>query len=235
MVEKPSYEDLQRRIRQLERFEVDLKRTQTALDASRQRFRMLFNEARDMILIHGYTPDGVPDTFAEVNDITCSRMGYTREELLTLSVSDILIEEEVEDIPVTSSRLRGQTGLIFEKTFKTKSGELIPVEINSRMFNDQEKKFTISIARDITQRKARELERERLIDELETALANIKKLSGLLPICSQCKKIRDDKGYWQQLEEYIQDHSEAEFTHGICRECTRKLYPDFEIPDDEKN
>ena len=63
--------------------------------------------------------------------------------------------------------------------------------------------------------------------ELSKALSDVKKLGGLLPICASCKKIRDDKGYWNQIEEYIRDHSEAEFTHSICNECAEKLYPDF--------
>lgn len=61
--------------------------------------------------------------------------------------------------------------------------------------------------------------------ELQDALAEVKQLSGLLPICSSCKKIRDDAGYWQQIEGYISDHSEADFTHGICPECMKNLYP----------
>lgn len=81
--------------------------------------------------------------------------------------------------------------------------------------------------RDITHRKRAEEERERLVIELKQALAEVKKLSGLLPICASCKKIRDDKGYWQQIEAYIRDHSEAEFSHSICPECTARLYPDF--------
>ena len=72
-----------------------------------------------------------------------------------------------------------------------------------------------------------ESEREELLQRLQKALLDVKKLSGLLPICSACKKIRDDKGYWNQLEGYIQEHSEAEFTHGICPECAKKLYPEF--------
>lgn len=82
---------------------------------------------------------------------------------------------------------------------------------------------------DITERKKAEEERENLISELQKALAEVRALSGLLPICSNCKKIRDDQGYWQQLEEYIQGHSEAQFTHGICPECAKKLYPDLNI------
>ena len=63
--------------------------------------------------------------------------------------------------------------------------------------------------------------------EIETAMAKIKVLSGIIPICASCKKIRDDAGYWQQVEEYISRHSEAEFSHGICNECIKKLYPDY--------
>jgi hypothetical protein len=64
-------------------------------------------------------------------------------------------------------------------------------------------------------------------EQLKEALANIKALKGMLPICSSCKKIRDDKGYWSQIEAYISEHSEAEFTHGICPDCARKLYPEY--------
>ena len=70
-------------------------------------------------------------------------------------------------------------------------------------------------------------EREKLIGELQEALAKIKSLRGLIPICASCKKIRDDRGYWTQLEVYIRDHSEAEFSHSICSDCMQKLYPEF--------
>ena len=68
-------------------------------------------------------------------------------------------------------------------------------------------------------------EKEKLIVELQEALAKVKTLSGLLPICSSCKKIRDDNGYWNQIESYIRQHSEADFTHGICPTCAKMLYP----------
>jgi len=84
--------------------------------------------------------------------------------------------------------------------------------------------FAVAIIWDITRRKRIEGERERLIQELQDAVANIKRLRGLLPICASCKKIRDDKGYWNELEAYILDHSEAEFTHGFCPDCMKKLY-----------
>ena len=68
---------------------------------------------------------------------------------------------------------------------------------------------------------------DKLVTELQTALENVKKLSGLLPICSSCKKIRDDKGYWNEVEEFITEHSEADFSHGLCPGCAKKLYPDL--------
>ncbi len=75
---------------------------------------------------------------------------------------------------------------------------------------------------DITERKKMEQERERLIRELKESLSQVKTLSGLLPICASCKKIRDDAGYWNRIEDYIRQHSGANFTHGICPECYAK-------------
>lgn len=74
----------------------------------------------------------------------------------------------------------------------------------------------VHFARDIADKK-----------ELEEVQEKLKTLTGLLPICSSCKKIRDDKGYWNHVEAFIRKHSEASFSHGICPECMRKLYPDF--------
>jgi K+-sensing histidine kinase KdpD len=80
-------------------------------------------------------------------------------------------------------------------------------------------------------RKRAEAERERLVQELQKALANVRTLSGLLPICANCKKIRDDNGSWNQIEIYIRERSDAQFTHGICPECAKTLYPTLYEPD----
>jgi PAS domain-containing protein len=80
---------------------------------------------------------------------------------------------------------------------------------------------------DRTEAHLAEEERGNFICELQDALAKVKTLSGLLPICSSCKNVRDDKGYWNQIEVYIRDHSEAEFSHGLCPSCTERLYPEF--------
>jgi hypothetical protein len=84
-------------------------------------------------------------------------------------------------------------------------------------------------SRNLDERIIAEKQREKVIEDLKKALSQIKKLGGLLPICSYCKKIRDDKGYWNHIESYIRDHSEAEFSHSICKECAIKYYPDMDI------
>jgi methyl-accepting chemotaxis protein len=84
-----------------------------------------------------------------------------------------------------------------------------------------------SLTEEVQERRLVELEREKLIAELKTALAEVKTLSGLLPICCSCKKVRDDGGYWRQIEFYISERSNAEFSHGICPDCAKKLYPDY--------
>lgn len=91
-------------------------------------------------------------------------------------------------------------------------------------YDTAELRYTIEIA--LLKHKAAR-ERESLIRKLEKALEDVKQLSGLLPICASCKKIRDDQGRWQEIEKYIHTHSAADFSHGICPQCAKKLYPDF--------
>lgn len=77
------------------------------------------------------------------------------------------------------------------------------------------------------ERKRLEQEKEKLIEELKAALAKVKTLSGMLPICAACKNIRDDEGYWHQIESYISEHSETEFSHGLCPDCMKRLFPTY--------
>ena len=85
----------------------------------------------------------------------------------------------------------------------------------------------VQLEQEIIERKELELEREQLIAELQEALAEVKTLSGFLPICASCKKIRDDSGYWKQIETYLAAHADVTFSHGICPDCAKKLYGDF--------
>lgn len=104
------------------------------------------------------------------------------------------------------------------------------IQLRTAILKDQKGLFSSSIVihRDLTKLKQAEKERERLIEELQKALVEVKKLSGLIPICASCKKIRDDKGYWNQLELYIEKNSDASLSHSICPECSDELYGDKE-------
>jgi PAS domain S-box-containing protein len=101
----------------------------------------------------------------------------------------------------------------------------VPVKEGARVVS------ILAIATEFTAHKLAEEERERLIAELQEALEKVKTLSGLLPICAGCKNIRDDRGYWQRIEGYISERSEAEFTHGLCPACLEKLYADLRDDD----
>ncbi len=82
---------------------------------------------------------------------------------------------------------------------------------------------------EIEERKQIEIEHEKLIDELQMALTEVKTLRGFLPICANCKNIRNDEGYWEQIEVYIKDRSDLDFSHSICPDCVAKLYPNLDI------
>ena len=90
----------------------------------------------------------------------------------------------------------------------------------------------MGISRNIEARKQAEEEREKLINELQDALKEIKTLRGILPLCSFCKKIRDDKGYWEQVDVYIHKYSQADISHSICPDCAKEHYPDLKVFDD---
>lgn len=90
---------------------------------------------------------------------------------------------------------------------------------------------SLYLLRDVTERRQREKVMEKMIEALEKSLSEIRQLQGLLPICSHCKKIRDDGGYWEHVEKYISDHTEAQFTHGICPECLTRYYGEDSMRD----
>jgi hypothetical protein len=98
--------------------------------------------------------------------------------------------------------------------------EMVPWSISFALFNG-------IIGLYYGTRKAEKIAREELIVNLQKALADVKILSGMMPICAWCKKIRTDEGYWQQIEAYIKNHSDLDFTHGICHDCAKKEYPEL--------
>ncbi len=116
----------------------------------------------------------------------------------------------------------------FEARLRRADGEICWAMNSARAVFETQSHQTVfeGSLEDTSERKRAEDEREGLIQELQQALATLKTLSGLLPICASCKKIRDDSGCWNQLEVFIQNHSDAEFTHSFCPDCARQLYPE---------
>jgi len=131
---------------------------------------------------------------------------------------------------VTNEQLEQRVKELEEEAVERKLIEEELRESNRRLqvAYDQSIVYAQHLNEEISERKRIEEERERLVRDLREALAEVKTLSGLLPICASCKKIRDDKGYWRQIEIYIRDHSEAEFSHSICPECVKKMYPNLQ-------
>ena len=163
----------------------------------------------------------------EVNDGFVNTTGYDYSEALGKTAADLHLWEKTEDVQNVVNEL-SKSGEIHgrEIQFRKRSGEMATSLFSAQIIPINNQKFVLSSFSDITARKRAEEDREKLIQELKEALEKVKTLSGMLPICASCKKIRDDKGYWRQIESYIRDHSEAEFTHGICPDCFKKLYPD---------
>ncbi len=158
--------------------------------------------------------------------------GYSAAEVKGRSVSILVPPYRPEELPRIYEKIkRGERIQGYETVRIRKDGKSIEVSLSlSPIKNAVGAVIGISsIERDITARRGEEAERLKLIHELTGALGNIKTLKGLLPICSSCKKIRDDKGYWQKVESYISEHTEAEFTHGICPDCVRRVYPEYTV------
>ena len=172
---------------------------------------------------------GLDGRWLKVPPKLCELLGYTEEELLSCGFEDVTHPDDIEIGKEQYQKLVQSEIKSFdiEKRYIHKNGSIVWVDINSSIVLDEDGKpvHFLTYVRDISKRKSIEEQREQLIGELQEALNKVNTLSGLLPICASCKKIRDDKGYWSQIETYVQEHSEAEFTHGICPECAKKLYP----------
>ena len=150
------------------------------------------------------------------------------KELSTKKVRDLFEQEEINTLfDVKRIIDTGDTGSS-EFSVINRDGESFVVEVAcSDIIKNGEMVGKIGSFSNISKRKKLESEREKLIVELQDALVQIKTLKGLIPICSYCKNIRDDAGYWSQLEAYVSKHSDAQFSHGICPECLKKHFPQY--------
>jgi len=197
------------------------RRAEEALRKSEREYRALFENANDSIMIF----DLEDETILEANPKACEIYGFTRDEFVGMSLKS-----------VTRDVARGEEGLRtllktgscrnYHTIHVRKDGTEMHMVANSALIERNGRKVVLSIDRDDTERIRAQAERERLIEELTSAAARIKTLTGLLPICASCKNIRDEAGNWTPVERYVRDRSQAQFTHGICPDCAMRLYPD---------
>jgi PAS domain S-box-containing protein len=166
--------------------------------------------------------------FIEVNRAFLRVLGYSGDEVIGKTSTELGLFVSPYHQQQVASTLN-EYGRIqeLELQVKTKSGDIRDGLFSAEIIESQGKRYFLAVMIDITDRRRAETELENIVQELLQAMAEIKTLRGILPICANCKKIRDDRGYWDQVESYISNHTEARFSHAICPECMKKLYPEF--------
>jgi PAS domain S-box-containing protein len=207
----------------MERYASDAETVRETLHTSEARFRAISDTAVDGIIT--IDANGI---IVHCNSAAAREFGYEDSGLLGRNIRDLIPSSHVaahtaglENYRATGAAL--VAGEALELPALHRNGSEFPIEMSLATWETREGRFATAILRDITDRRRLREERERLIAELQDALANVKTLSGLMPICAWCKRIRDDKGYWTQLETYLSHHTTAEFSHGMCPECDKKF------------
>jgi PAS domain S-box-containing protein len=191
------------------------------LRESEERYRAVVSQSVEGITLF----EAETGHLLEANGAFQRMLGYTAQEILALTICDVMEHGRASANPDLSVVLKNRQAALGERRFVRKDGSLIDVDVSASLITREARPVVCLVAHDITERKQAERQRESLIAELQEALSQVKTLSGLLPICASCKRIRDDQGAWQPIEAYIRERSDAEFTHGLCPDCIRKLYP----------
>lgn len=203
---------------------LDRKCKEEELLASEARFRRMVTTANEGIL--SLNADW---QITYTNSHLDEMLGYNHGELLGKPLEDVLWEGDLVDFQKRKQDRKQGINSKFERKFRTKQGfELCTIVSATAIFNGNgEFGGSFGMITDITALKRTEEKLNQKLTELNQALDQVKTLKGILPICMSCKKIRDDQGYWEQVEVYVRDHTEAEFSHGICPSCINELYPDL--------
>jgi len=179
MTNKPTYEDLEKRVRALEREVTKRNKVEEKLRQKEERYRLLFNSGYDAIFVHQPTPDGMPGKFIEVNDVACRIYGYTREELSHLTPLDLSAPEKGGSVHTHAKKVISEGHLTFETAQVAKDGREIPVEIHSHLFQLNGQPTVISIARDIAGRKQAEEALRKRTNELNDRIKELNCLFGI--------------------------------------------------------
>jgi PAS domain S-box-containing protein len=194
----------------------------TELAAAEARYTTLFDTVP--VGLFRSTPGG---ELLDVNPAFALLLERDREELIGSNFAELHPDARGFDLWREELEREGSVTWV-ESRFQTASGKIRWVKIHAKALREapgQEIIYEGSVE-DVTNSKEAEAERDLLINDLKEALSKVRSLSGLLPICSSCKKIRDGQGQWNMLETYIENHSHAHFTHSFCPDCARRLYPE---------
>jgi PAS domain S-box-containing protein len=214
-------------------FRMENEKLVTQLRERERKFRAIFDQTFQFIGL--MTIDG---TLIEINGTALSFGGIGEKDALgkpfwetTWWTHSAELQERVKE---AIGKAADGHFVRFETFHPAADGAIHYFDVSIKPVKDEAGNVYLLIieSRDITERKQAEQEREKTIVKLQDALAEVRTLRGFLPICAYCKNIRDDEGYWKKIEGYIQKHSYAEFSHGICPECAKKYYPDMDIYED---
>ncbi|MDH4232970.1 MAG: PAS domain S-box protein [Nitrospirota bacterium] len=177
-----------------------------------RRFAVVLKDSRDAILVHD-----LQGNIMAWNEGAEELYGYNEAEALELNIAKIVPADKIRKYMEVVERIAScEIVEPFETQRVSKAGKILDILLVMTCLKD-DSGVIVSIAtteRDITEIKDKQK-------------AELKKLAGILPICSHCKQIRDDAGYWHEIESYLRNHAEVEFSHGICPKCAGKLYPDI--------
>ena len=226
MAIKPTYEELEQRVKELEKEAAQQKQADNEIPKMRGFIQSIIQDSP--FFLFGLNADGKTIL---MNQTMLSFLGYTMHEVKEKDYLSTFVPNADRKMvsKIFKQLMKSKGSTLNSNQVIAKDGTELLLEWHGRQVfkGNGELDYFWCVGIGITMRKKAEEERERLIDELQETLANVKMLSGLLPICAECKKIRDDKGYWNQIELYIRDHSEAKFSHGMCPDCVKKLYPEL--------
>jgi PAS domain S-box-containing protein len=198
-------------------------KVEQALRESESRYRYLVEMASEAVVV------AQGDRLVFVNSTAEKISGWTKEEMTSRPFLEMVHPEDRAGVAERHRQRFSGEQVTDQNRYRilTKDGGEKWIEVTGVLIDWQGQPASLNLFTDITIRKQAEEEREQLIIELQEALVKVKTLRGLIPICASCKKIRDDKGFWKQVEVYVGEHSDAEFSHGLCPDCMRKFYPDY--------
>ncbi|MBN1572692.1 MAG: response regulator [Deltaproteobacteria bacterium] len=194
------------------------------LRRSERKYRTILESANDPMLIFEALNLGVIETNRRAQEF----FGISNDRFSEMDVSRLFPEDEIKNFNKLIKKLLKSKKPVLENFFVMGDNrEVVPVEVSACAASLEDEVVIIAILRDITKRELADWEKKILV-ELKRSIEKAKRLSGIIPICAVCKKIRNKEGKWIQLEVFIRDNSEADFSHGICPDCKATYYSSYE-------